>query len=125
MLALLLASDAKPAEICTRRCLGVFKDPSNTRYGMIYEPPRYIVNFWTTDTQDSAVANLCKPVSLLRLLERSADPAKSESILDLGLRFRLAKKLVQSVLILHVTGLLHKKYDHCIHLKYSRNLAEL
>jgi hypothetical protein len=91
---------------------------------MIYEPPRYIVNFWTTDTQDSAVANLCKPVSLLKLLERSVDPVKSESILDLGLRFQLAKKLVQSVLILHATGWLHKKYDHCFHFKYSRNLAE-
>jgi len=75
---------------------------------MIYEPPRYIVNFWTANsptTQDSIVARFCKPVSLLKLLE------KSETILDLGIRFQIAKTLVRSILILHAAGWLHKKYD--------------
>jgi hypothetical protein len=78
---------------------------------MIYEPPRYIEDFWTANTQDSTVARFCKPVSLLNLLERSSDPDSSETILDLGIRFQLAKALVQSVLILHAAGWLHKKYD--------------
>ncbi|KAH8744478.1 hypothetical protein BGZ57DRAFT_977186 [Hyaloscypha finlandica] len=102
--ALLLASDAKPAEICTRRCLGVFKDPFKTRYGFLYEPPPYIENFWSTDSQDRDVAEYCKPVSLLRLLE----PARTTSILDLGIRFYLAKRLAKSVLILHAAGWVHK-----------------
>jgi hypothetical protein len=110
-LAVLLASDDKPTEICTRRCLGVFKDPNNHRYGMIYQPPRYIESFWTTEMRDSALAQFWKPVSLLNLLERSADPNESESILDLGIRFNLAKTLVRSVLILHAAGWLHKKYN--------------
>lgn len=112
MLALLLASSFKPTEICTRKCLGVFKDPLNERYGIIYQPPTYIEDFWTVNTQDSAVARFCKPVTLLGLIEKSADPRRSASILDLGIRFQLAKQLAQSVLILHAAGWVHKKYDH-------------
>ena len=96
---------------------GVFKDPKNHRYGMIYQPPRYIESFWTTEMRDYALAQFCKPVSLLNLLERCADPNESESILDLGIRFILAKTLVRSVLILHAAGWLHKKYNQRLPLR--------
>jgi hypothetical protein len=76
---------------------------------MIYEPPRHIETFWTTDMDDSAVATLCKPVSLLNVLEKSAGTNGTARIMDLAIRFQLAKQLVQSVLILHAAGWLHKK----------------
>lgn len=110
-LTLLLASSFKPIEICTLKCLGIFEDPSNKRYRIIYETPTYIENFSTPNTQDSdpPMARWCKPTILRELIDESVGPKRSASILDLGIRFRVAKQLAQSILVLQAAGWVHKE----------------
>ena len=107
-LAKFFCADQKPAELLILPCRGIIKDPTRNRYGFLFRPPPYI-----EDLQGSGkllpggISRLRKPIPLSELLDHTA--RSSKDLLDLGIRFRLARKLVQSIYILHAAGWLHKK----------------
>jgi hypothetical protein len=108
-LASILGSDECPPEIRTLKCLGVFKDAARSRYGLLYQPPAYIEEMEGEKRSPNSVPKSRKPVSLLHLLRTTSKPLSGTIMLDLSVRFRLAKQLVQSVYVMHAAGLLHKK----------------
>jgi hypothetical protein len=101
----------KPAEFRVLNCLGAFKDSAHRRYGFVYILPRYLWTMKAEALKDGSVSPRRKPTSLLSLI-RGEDPNYEEMIppeLDLGSRIALAKKLAQSLLLLHSANWVHKK----------------
>jgi hypothetical protein len=86
-------------------CLGVFDDPRNQRYGFVYRPPRYIENI--PPKPPPGTSQLRKPTTLFNVLDKSAK--RDGWVLELGIRFDIARALVQSLLILHTANWVHKK----------------
>ena len=82
-------------------CIGLFKDESNSRYGVVYKLPSYMRDL-ARRTRPENLGHVCKPCSLTHLLDNV------DIVLDLGVRFNLAKKLVYSIVVLHTCGWLHK-----------------
>ncbi|KAL8733480.1 MAG: hypothetical protein Q9166_002107 [cf. Caloplaca sp. 2 TL-2023] len=90
----------RPSEIRSLECLGLFEDRANDRYGVVYDLPAHLRNLpLPTRTEDRRIFN---PSTLSDLIHNI------DGIADLGVRFDLAKKLVQSVVVLHTCGWLHK-----------------
>jgi hypothetical protein len=97
----------KPAEFRTLDCLGAFKDVQHTRYGFVYKLPTYLLTVHKKDALDEDIFRRRKPVSLTLLIETTKD--RIPEGLDLGSRIALARKLAQSLLVLHAAGWVHKK----------------
>lgn len=95
----------KPTEFLVLDCLGAFKDAQNTRYGFLYPLPSYLFTIRKDDVKDEDVIRRRKPANLLSLMEAT----KGWVPLDLGSRIALARKLAQSLLVLHAGGWVHKK----------------
>lgn len=91
----------RPRDLRILDCIGLFKDQANSRYGVVYHLPWYMRDL-ACRTRPEDLGHVCKPSSLDRLLENV------DNVLDLGIRFDLAKKLVYSVVVLHTCGWLHK-----------------
>ena len=91
----------RPRDLRTLDCFGLFKDQANSRYGVVYHLPQYMRDL-VHRTRPEDLGHVCKPCSLNRLLDNV------DNVLDLGIRFKLAKKLVYSVVVLHICGWLHK-----------------
>lgn len=106
-LAKFFCADEKPAELLTLKCRGIIKDSMNSRYGFLFRPPAYIENLRGLQLSPGAISKLRKPISLLQMLDQTAHSGRR--VLDLGIRFKLAKKLVQSIYILHTAGWIHRK----------------
>ena len=81
--------------------MGLFKDEVNERYGIVFQLPKHLFELprqWmVTDMEDRL------PSCLTKLFNRT-----SKGLLDLGLRFDAARKLVASLLVMHTCGWLHK-----------------
>lgn len=107
-LAKFLCADDKPAELLILPCRGIIKDPLRDRYGFLFRPPAYIKDLRGSRLSPGAISRLRKPIPLLELLDQTA--RSSKNLLDLGIRFKLARQLVQSIYILHAAGWVHKKY---------------
>ena len=88
-------------------CMGILKDASMQRYGVIFRLPAYIQNLPPTAAPGS-VSKVRKPVTLFELLGTSTRIASFRGVLDLKIRFQLARQLVQSIYILHAVGWVHK-----------------
>lgn len=101
----------KPVEFRTLDCLGAFKDEKNSRYGFVYILPDHLWTVKEMALKPEDVSRCRKPTSLLSLME---GPDKRGAAIphefDLGSRISLAKKLAQSLLVLHAAGWVHKKY---------------
>ena len=107
-LAKFFCADEKPAELLILPCRGIIKDPARNRYGFLFRPPAYIEDLTGLPKLSAgAVSRLRKPIALSELLDRTA--GSSRNVLDLGIRFRLARQLIQSIYILHASGWIHKK----------------
>lgn len=104
-----LCIEKKPAEFRILPCIGITKDALNRRYGVVFRLPAYLETL-PPYSERGAVSIVRKPVSLLELLDNSAGPVSARGILDLKIRFQLARQLVQSIYILHAVGWVHKKY---------------
>jgi hypothetical protein len=98
----------KPTEFRTLKCEGAFKDVVNSRYGFVYKPPDYLELVPKEELDDDAVRRRT-PMSLNLLMETASDEIPEG--FDLNRRIALAKKLAQSLLVLHSAGWVHKKYD--------------
>ena len=81
--------------------IGLFKDEENSRYGVVYHLPSYMRDL-PRRTRPENLGHICKPSSLTHLLDHV------DGILDLGIRFELAKKLMYSIVVVHTCGWLHK-----------------
>ena len=96
-----LSVPSRPHDFRILDCIGLFKDESNSRYGAVYSLPPYMRDL-TRRTRPQDLGHVCKPSSLTHLLDNI------QGILDLGIRFDLAKKLMYSIVVLHTCGWLHK-----------------
>ena len=95
-----LCTRDRPYKLRTLYCLGLFKDESNRRYGVVYHIPKYLEKL----PPQFVPADLTErfPSSLTVLFYRITH------VLDLGLRFDLARKLMEALMSLHAVGWLHK-----------------
>ena len=91
----------RPHDFRILDCIGLFKDGSNSRYGVVYHLPWYMRDL-ARHTRPDKLGHVCKPSSLTHLLNNV------ETALDLGIRFDLTRKLVYSIVVLHTCGWLHK-----------------
>ena len=91
----------RPHDLRILDCIGLFRDQANSRYGVVFHLPWYMRDL-ARRTRPEDLGHICKPSSLTHLLENV------EAILDLGIRFDLAKKLMYSIVVLHTCGWLHK-----------------
>lgn len=91
----------RPHDFRILDCIGLFKDGENSRYGVVYHLPSYMRDV-ARHTRPDKLGHVCKPSSLTHLLKNI------DNVLDLGIRFGLAKKLVYSIVVLHTCGWLHK-----------------
>ncbi|KAI9777454.1 MAG: hypothetical protein M1839_008866 [Geoglossum umbratile] len=105
-LARFLCAEGRPPQFRVLPCLGVLKDPNNGRYAILYQPPPYLEDFSDKKTRpQGSITNQRTPVPLLQLIEQTAG---AKGVLDLGIRFSIARKLIESIYILHATGWVHK-----------------
>lgn len=91
----------RPHDFCILDCIGLFKDEPNSRYAVVYHLPSYMRDL-ARHTRPENLGHVCKPRSLSNLLD------SIDAVLDLGVRFTLAKKLMYSIVVLHTCGWLHK-----------------
>lgn len=91
----------RPHDFRILDCIGLFKDEANSRYGVVYHLPSYMRDL-ARRTRPENLGHVCKPSSLAHLL------GNVDAVLDLGIRFDLAKKLMYSIVVLHTCGWLHK-----------------
>lgn len=98
----LFAIDARPADFRMLPCKAYIKDERHMRYGLVYKLPELIgtVSTLFTGIPSPRELGIRFPQSLKDLLERT--------ILDLGLRFQLARQLANSLQMLHAAGLTHR-----------------
>ena len=91
----------RPHDLRILDCIGLFRDQENSRYAVVYHLPWYMRDL-ARRTRPEDLGHICKPSSLTHLMENV------EAVLDLGIRFDLAKKLMYSIVVLHTCGWLHK-----------------
>ena len=91
----------RPHDFRILDCIGLFKDAENSRYGVVYHLPWYMRDL-PRRSRPEDLGHICKPSSLTHLLDHV------DGILDLGIRFELAKKLMYSIVVVHTCGWLHK-----------------
>ena len=90
----------RPRDFRTLDCIGLFKDKSQDRYGVVYHLPDHLRNI--PESTGSENRRIFKPSSLTDLIDNV------DEVLDLGIRFNIAKKLMYSVIVLHTCGWQHK-----------------
>ena len=96
-----LSVPGRPHDFRILDCIGLFKDERNSRYGVVYQLPSYMRDL-ARRTRPEDLGHVCKPSSLTHLFDNI------DAVLDLGIRFNLAKKLMYSIVVLHTCGWLHK-----------------
>ena len=105
-----LCIERHPPQLQALEFLFYFKDAETCRYGLVYQLPEYIRKFRTStsapEIKESQIAARCRPTNLSNIL--IAAEINPDGILELGLRFRLAKRLINSLHWMHTAGWLHK-----------------
>jgi hypothetical protein len=91
----LILSTPKPGQLLLPTCYGMVEDTVNRRFGLVLAPPAHIRTNLPSNMPTGAISQKRMPVSLKELLERKH--AACQQMLELGARFRLAKKLVDAV----------------------------
>ena len=94
----LLCAQPRPRNLRMLTCKGIFKDSESQRYGIVYQLPKHLQHVGKQLVEGQLDRRL--PTNLARLL--------AQPIRDLGYRFDLARKLVESVIAMHASGWLHK-----------------
>ncbi|KAE8448009.1 hypothetical protein EG329_009932 [Mollisiaceae sp. DMI_Dod_QoI] len=102
----LMLATPKPEQLLLPKCYGMVEDPVGRRFGLVLAPPDHIRSNLPPILPAGAISQKRMPVSLRELMERKHPSCPG--VLDLGLRFKLAKKLVQSVHMMHCVGWVHK-----------------
>ncbi|KAH6682537.1 hypothetical protein B0J14DRAFT_127368 [Halenospora varia] len=102
----LMLATPKPAQILLPTCYGMVEDPFTRRFGLVLAPPAHVRSNLPTILPAGAISQKRMPVSLKELLDKK-HPSCPHT-LDLGIRFRLAKKLVDAINMMHCVGWVHK-----------------
>jgi hypothetical protein len=102
----LMLATPKPGQLLLPTCYGMVEDTAMRRFGLVLAPPAHIRSNLPSILPSGAISQKRMPVSLKELLDRR-HPA-CVHMLDLGIRFRLAKKLVNAVHMMHCVGWIHK-----------------
>lgn len=88
--------------------LGIFRVERDSRFGFIFQPPPYIENIDHEDENDRGISKPRLPQTLLERINKATIDAEP-TILPLGVRFNLARKLARSLYVMHAAGWVHKK----------------
>jgi hypothetical protein len=102
----LILATKKPDELLLPKCYGMVEDPKKRRLGLVLAPPAHIRANLPPIMPAGAISQKRMPVSLRELIEKR-HPA-CQGMLELGVRFELAKKLVRAVHMMHNVGWAHK-----------------
>lgn len=102
----LILATPKPDELLLPKCYGMVEDPVNRRSGLILAPPPHIRGNLPAIMGQGAISQLRMPVSLRELIEKQCKGCPE--MLDLGIRFRLAKMFVHAVHMMFNVGWVHK-----------------
>lgn len=104
-LALELAA-SKPHTMLVASCYGVLEDPSSGRIGLVLAPPSHIRAGLPRVMPPGSISHQRMPISLRDLIVRKY--AGQGNVLELGMRFRLAQRLVDAAHVMHSTDWIHK-----------------
>jgi uncharacterized protein YciI len=102
----LMLATPKPGQLLLPTCYGMVEDPYIRRFGLVLAPPAHIRSNLPPILPAGAISQKRMPVSLKELLDKK-HPSCVHT-LDLGIRFKLAKKLVDAVNMMHCVGWVHK-----------------
>jgi hypothetical protein len=102
---LILATN-KPEEVLLPKCYGMVEDTARRRSGLVLAPPAHIRSNLPPIMPAGAISQKRMPVSLRELIEKKHPSC--QQMLDLGIRFQLAKKFVKAVHMMHNVGWIHK-----------------
>lgn len=100
-----LLSTPKPEEMLIPGCYGVYDDLEHGRLGIVLKPPRNIRAGLPVNLPSGAVSVRRRPVSLRYFV---ADSWAGFGDVDLGTKFGIAKKLVDTVHLMHAAEWVHK-----------------
>ena len=93
-----------PPELRILPCLGFVQNKLHSRLGIIYRPPSYVRDYRAFSEDKRRTVWSCIPATLSELLE-----CGSSTMLSLGERFELARKLTRSLYVMHAAELVHRK----------------
>ncbi|TVY48423.1 hypothetical protein LCER1_G008229 [Lachnellula cervina] len=102
----LMLATPKPGELLLPTCYGMVEDPFTRRFGLVLAPPAHIRSNLPPILPAGAISQKRMPVSLKELLDKRHP--SSVHTLELGIRFKLAQKLVDAVHMMHCVGWVHK-----------------
>ncbi|KAF4637106.1 hypothetical protein G7Y89_g972 [Cudoniella acicularis] len=102
----LMLATPKPGQLLLPTCYGMVEDTFAGRFGLVLAPPTHIRSNLPAILPAGAISQKRMPVSLKELLDKK-HPSCVHT-LDLGLRFRLANKLVDAIHMMHCVGWVHK-----------------
>jgi serine/threonine protein kinase len=102
----LMLATPKPGKLLLPTCYGMVEDPFTRRFGLVLAPPTHIRSNLPQILPAGAISQKRMPVSLKELLDRKHPSCPH--MLDLGIRFALAKRLVDAVHMMHCVGWVHK-----------------
>lgn len=111
-LADFLGVQNRPAAFQVLPCLGIFRDEARSRFGFAFEPPSYIRNLNLKPKKGFGIdggLSSRTPVTLLDLIRQETTIGGGPGILPLGDRFHIARKLAQTLYVMHAMGWVHKK----------------
>ncbi|KAL8650484.1 MAG: hypothetical protein Q9226_005124 [Calogaya cf. arnoldii] len=95
-----LSVPRRPHELRGLDCIGLFKDTTDDRYGVVYNLPAHLRRLpHPSETESRRIYNPGTLTDFINLARGTA---------ALGDRFDLARKLIRSVVALHACGWLHK-----------------
>lgn len=95
----------KPGQLLLPLCYGTVENPIGNRIGLVLAPPEHICMHLPPLLSSGAISRRRMPISLRQLLEQDTP---ERHLLDLGIRFRLAKQLLDAVHTMHSVGWVHK-----------------
>lgn len=102
-LADLFAIKKRPSALQVLPLIGIFRPERGLRFGLVFQLPSYIEYIDRNDARKRGISKARLPRTLLEHIE------KGTSILPLGDRFNVARRLGGSLYVLHATGWVHKK----------------
>ncbi len=104
----LILATPKPPQLLLPTCYGMVEDREKRRFGLVLAPPPHIRGHLPPLLPPGAISEKRMPTSLAELLERRHPSCAQGQILDLGIRFHLAKKITEAVNMMHCVGWVHK-----------------
>lgn len=97
----------RPRSLAMLQCQGVLHEDKHCRRGFVYQIPGHLAHYDAKSTKEGSVSPPRKPTFLSYLV--GVNRIEPSAVLDLGVRFNIAKRLAQSLYVLHTSGWVHKK----------------